>query len=397
MTNRITPVVSAWDAGHRSPPVAIDTRAGAIDDALAQWAGNADTGNGPDPLGLSAAQAAIGFYSKAFAMAAIEPASLQPTLTPVALASIARLLLSGGNYVAEIGISDNGALELLPCTDYEIAGNDPQPARWYYQLNYPTPSGGDARRQRPAGGVAHIRINESPAWVGRSPLTLSTLTARYAANLEQSLRRDAATRVLHIIPAPDGTPEARMRTLRTSLSKSEGNATLVETMAAGWQGSRMAAPKSDWTSNRVGPMLPAPNVAAQSAVWNQVVACYGLHPGMWNGAGVDARESQRLAFLNGVLPTAEIVAHVLSDALGATITMSFDRAMYSDLRSRSNAFAQFVAGGLTAQQALVLIGLTEDAPIATTPTPTGDRGIPDTWVEYRRAHGLPELNGNGVV
>ena len=333
MTNRMTPVVSSWDDGHRSPPVAIDTRAGAIDDALAQWAGSANMGGDVDPLGLSAAQAAIGFYSRAFAMATVEPASLQPTLSPIALASIARLLMSGGNYVAEIGISDSGALELLPCTDYEVAGTDPNPARWFYQLNYPTPSGGDSMRRRAAGGVVHIRLNESPAWVGRSPLTVSTLTARYAANLEQSLRRDSATRVLHIIPAPDGTPADRMRTLRTSLSKSEGNATIVETMAGGWGGGRLASPRADWTSNRVGPTLPAPNVAAQSAVWNQVVACYGLHPGMWNGAGVDARESQRLGFLNGVLPTAEVVAWALSKALDTTVAFNFDRSMFSDLRS----------------------------------------------------------------
>ena len=125
MTNRMTPVVSSWDDGHRSPPVAIDTRAGAIDDALAQWAGSANMGGDVDPLGLSAAQAAIGFYSRAFAMATVEPASLQPTLSPIALASIARLLMSGGNYVAEIGISDSGALELLPCTDYEVAAPTP--------------------------------------------------------------------------------------------------------------------------------------------------------------------------------------------------------------------------------------------------------------------------------
>lgn len=399
----MTPVVSAWDSG-RPRPTAIDTRASFTSQVSDEVISRATYGGDPDPGGLSASVACCGFYSRAFAMAEVEPEGLRGILTPVLLASVGRLLSATGNFVADVSTDADGQRVLLPTGDYELAGQTPNPAEWAYQLRYLVPSRREPiTRRRVAGAVIHVKVNEDPLrpWLGRSAVATAGLTAQYASRLEKSLAADSNARVLYIIPVPDGTPPARLAALRNNLRLSDGNVQLAESMQSGWGSGRLASPSRDWESRRVGPQLQAPNVAAQSAVWNQVTAAFGIHGGMWTGSGVDARESQRQAFLNGVLPTAEIVAWTLSETLGQRVSLSFDRAMYSDLRSRSNAFAQFVAAGLTPQQALVMIGLSDDALIPATPatpptpTPTGDRGVPDSWAEYRRAHGLPELNGQG--
>ena len=320
------------------------------------------SGGDPDANGLSAVASCVRFWTSAMALATVEPVSLAGTLNPVALAAIGRMLASTGNYVADLELDASGQPALRPTGDFEVAGMSPDPATWAYELRFAVPSQTEPlRRRRVAAAVAHIRINETAAapWHGRSPIAVASLSGRYAGQLEQSLRRDASTRVLHIIAAPDGTPDARMRTLRDSLSRSEGNATLVETMAGGWGGGRLAAPRSDWQSNRIGPQLPQASVYATQLLWPQICAAYGIHAGMFLQDGTTARESQRQAYLNTIIPLAGQVAHVLSDALGQTVKFDFAAAMFADIRARAQSYSAFVQGGMTPAQALTIIGLAD--------------------------------------
>ena len=144
-----------WPFGNR------ESRAGFTSQVSDEVISRATYGGDPDANGLSAAAACTRFYTSAMALATVSPASLQPTLHPVALAAIGRMLASTGNYVADLTVSDTGQTMLLPTGDFEVAGLSPDPAQWAYELRYRVPSRSEPmRRRRPAAGVAHIRINE---------------------------------------------------------------------------------------------------------------------------------------------------------------------------------------------------------------------------------------------
>ena len=346
----------------------------ATDDAIGRLLGNASNGADPDANGLSAAAACTRFYTAAMALATVEPVGLAATLNPVALAAIGRMLASTGNFVADLEIDDAGQTVLRPTGDFEVAGLSPDPAQWAYELRYHVPSlSAPMRRRRPAQGVVHCRINElaTAPHLGRSPIAVAHLSGRYAARLERRLGDDANTRVLHLIAAPDGTPAARMATLKNALSRSEGNATIVETMAGGWGSGRLAAPQRDWQSNRVGPTLPQANVYATSVLWPELCAAFGLSSQMWLADGISQREAARAGYLHTLIPLAEQVAHTMSDALGTPVAFNFDRAMYSDIRYRASALKSFTDAGVPLPAAMAIIGLA-DVQLPASPPATPD-------------------------
>ena len=343
-----------WPFGNR------ESRAGFTSQVSDEVISRATYGGDPDANGLSAAAACTRFYTSAMALATVSPASLQPTLHPVALAAIGRMLASTGNYVADLTVSDTGQTMLLPTGDFEVAGLSPDPAQWAYELRYRVPSRSEPmRRRRPAAGVAHIRINEldTAPHLGRSPIAVAHLSGRYAARLERSLASDANTKVMHIIPTPDGTPAARVAALANSLRRTDGNIQFVETVAGGWGGGKLASPSRDFESRRVGPQLPQASVYATQLLWPQICAAYGIHAGMFLQDGTTAREAQRQAYLNTIIPLAGQVAHVLSDSLGVVISFDFSAAMFADIRARGQALKAMTGAGLDLPTALTIIGL----------------------------------------
>ena len=239
----------------------------------------------------------IGLVSRAFALAVVEPASMATTLSARMRAMIGLELLLRGEFASEIGVDPRGGLVLYPALVASVTGSY-KPETWRYNLKFPMP--GDnvdpIERNIAADGVVHIRNNWAGAaaqWRGVSPLVMAGTSSTALSNIETRLGHDANTRVLHIIPAPDGTPAARMQTLRTSLSQSRGNATLVESMAGGWGGGRLAAPSRDWEPRRVGPEIPQANILFRDQTALGIIGALGVPPQMLDGAAGGMREGYR--------------------------------------------------------------------------------------------------------
>ena len=260
----------------------------------------------------------------------MSPVSLQDTLTPVAMAAIGLMLGSAGNYVADVRIKD-GLPYLLPCQSFEVAGNDPDPDRWAYELCYQVPSG-QVLQHRPATSVIHAMINPSPAqpWRGRPPVVMAGLSGEYAAQLDRGLRDDASTKVMHLVPCRTVCQRRGSPMLGTRFKQSRGNVKLVESVAAdGWGQGRLAAPPKDWHSVAASAhrySRPACTPARRSG--RRYARHLELHAGMFLQDGTTAREAQRQAYLNTVIPMSDMLARTLSDAFGETVSFTFDRAMY---------------------------------------------------------------------
>ena len=235
-----------------------------------------------------------------------------------------------------------------------------KPETWRYNLKFPMPGENvdPIERNIAADGVVHIRNNWATAatpWKGVSPLVMAGTSATALANIETRLGHDANTRVLHIIPAPDGTPAARMQTLRTSLSQSRGNATLVESMAGGWGGGRLAAPSRDWEPRRVGQRFP------------KLTSCFAIKP-RWASSGrlgpaADITAATRgqcakaiASFRSWKWPLARLAEEECPKSWRPRFvsTLTAWRPLTS---TPERAFDSFVRNGLTLEQALHMVGL----------------------------------------
>ena len=354
------PFASAWDDGHRPPP---EQRAAANVDLSLPGLTDFYAGTGVDVGSVYSTFAAvfgIGLVSRAFALAVVEPASMATTLTAHTRAMIGLELLLRGEFAAEIDADIRGELVLYPALVDKVTGSY-KPQTWRYVLKFPMPDDQEpVERNVAADGVVHVRNNWATAatpWRGVSPLVAAGLSATALANIETRLGHDANTRVLHIIPAPDGTPAARMQTLRNSLSQSRGNATLVESMAGGWGGGRLAAPSRDWEPRRVGPEIPQANVLFRDQTALGIIGALGVPPQLLGGDSGSMREGYRQLQTIEVMPLARLAEEELSLKLNANIRLNFDALSAIDITAKSRAFQGFIAGGLTMEQALTLVGL----------------------------------------
>ena len=303
----------------------------------------------------------IGLVSRAFALAVVEPSSMATTLSAHMRAMIGLELLLRGEFAAEIDAAPRGGLVLYPALVGSVSGSY-KPETWRYHLKFPMP--GDnvdpIERNIAAAGVVHIRNNWATAatpWKGVSPLVMAGTSATALANIETRLGHDANTRVLHIIPAPDGTPATRMQTLRTSLSQSRGNATLVESMAGGWGGGRLAAPSRDWEPRRVGPEIPQANVMFRDQTALGIIGALGVPPQMLDGAAGGMREGYRQFQIMEMEPLARLAEEECSEKLGTAIRFNFDGMAAIDINARARAFDSFVRNGITLEAALTMVGL----------------------------------------
>ena len=331
-----------------------------IDASVAEAAGAAVRGGA-----FGAVEIAAGAYARAFAAAEVEPAGARTaSLTPLLLASMARRLLTGGEWLGAIEVDPAGAVELREAVSWDVRGG-PAPGGWRYTVTTSGPSS-SVTEVMPAAGVVHVRYATRPGepWRGRSPLSMSEDTRALAAGLELRLGEELAGPVGQIIALPqdagadgggegegagegaggDGAGADPLAPLRRELGALGGRLALVETVAGGWGEGRAAAPSSDWTVRRLGADPPAALGLLRAAVEATVLGLLGIPPGLADASadGTAQRESYRRWLHGSVQPLARLVEHELHAKLDTDARLSFRRLEAGDVAGRARAWRGFV-------------------------------------------------------
>ena len=325
-----------------------------INAAVSEAAGAAVRG-----AAFGAVEVAAGMYARAFAAAEVEPAGARlDALTPAVLSSMARRLITGGEWLASIEVAA-GAVALHEASSWDVRGG-PAPGGWRYTVTTAGPSS-SVTEVIPADGVVHVRYATRPGepWRGRPPLSFAEDSRALAAALELRLGQELAGPVGQIIALPqdvgggegegeagegEGEGEDTNAALRRDLSGLAGRLALVETVAGGWGEGKAAAPSSDWQPRRLGANPPAALGALRSAVEACVLGVLGIPPGLADASadGTAQRESYRRWLHGSVQPLARLVEHELSAKLETDARLSFRRLEAGDVAGRARAWRGFV-------------------------------------------------------
>ena len=156
---------------------------------VANYLFNAASGaTGHQQAGATAAvESAIGHFSRAFAVARVNP--FGDVFSPELNALLVRRLLLLGNAVAGVVVDGMGRIAVLPASSYDLGGRA-NPESWVYSLTFDSPSGSDTVTL-PAQAVIHVRVNAASGsrWQGVSPLESAGISSALLARLEQKISR----------------------------------------------------------------------------------------------------------------------------------------------------------------------------------------------------------------
>ena len=309
-----------------------------------------------DPLATAAVEAAAGLLGRAFATASVNaPAGI---VSPGVLSCIGRGLILRGDVLYVIDVGEAG-LTLLPASQWDVSGGV-SPSSWAYRATLPTPSGAHTATV-PAASVLHFRYSFDPArpWVGVGPLTRAGLTARLSAGLEAALADEVGAARGSLIPVPTDGQSGGVDALLGDLKGLRGDVALVETTAAGWGKGEQAAPRHDWSPQRIGANPPPSLPVLRSEAGQSILAACGVPVELFVASdGTGQREAWR-RFLHGTVePMAAPVVQELREKLELPgLTFSFDSLFASDLSGRARAYQSLVGGGMVAEKAAELAGL----------------------------------------
>ena len=305
---------------------------------------------------VAAVEFAMGLFSRAFMVADSTPR--MPALNPQALSMAAREVMFRGNAVHMIELSATGQVALLPASLYEVEGGVRQ-RDWRYEMEFAAPSGAVEVENVPAEGVVHLRVGESylAPWQGVSPLVAAGLTAQQLAIIEQKLQHEARGRVAHVLTVPDGTKESQFAGVIDDIKKADGRLVVAETMARGVGQGQAAAPKRDYETVRIGPMIPETSIDLREKGALAMLGALGIPPALYAGEGAALREAYRQFLTSEVEPMASLFAHELTQKLGTEIRFSFRRLFAADIATRARSYNSLVQGGIEKEEAKRLAGL----------------------------------------
>ncbi len=322
--------------------------------------------------GLAALSAAAGFVGNALAAATVtadRPDYLN-TIGPGLRHRIGVDLIRKGMSVAVVEV-EAGAIKLIPACAWLPVGDSPDPHRWFWTCDLPTPNGA-LQKTYPASQVLvlHWETDHAQPWRGISPMESARTSGALAAALETRLGEEAAAVVGSLIPVPsdggdDSDPDDPLYLMKQDIGKISGGHMLVETTAGAWGDDlRKGRSAGDWQPRRLGANPPQSVTlmrdSVQSAIWQ---ACQ-IPPALFHLAsdGTSQRESFRR--VKGMLlePLAARIAEAVTQAVEPLSGLRFDFSnLYAhDLVGRANAFRALTGQtgeNIPIDQALEIVGL----------------------------------------
>ena len=317
-----------------------------------------------DATATSATEAAAGALSRAFAAAEVSgPPWAKRAISPAFLAQVGRELVRAGQSMHVVSVSDLGAVELLPCSSWDIGGAGASPSTWQVAATVNSPNRSITRRLPYAGVVfATWGSLAGRPYSGRGPLAFASISARLQSETERSLADESGGPLAQLIPVPED-PDApgeddKQAELKQDINGARGGALLVETTAAGHGDGRVAAPRKDWVAERLGPDPPVALTEIMERGFSQMLAAFGCPAGLFADADAGGqREAYRRYYSATVEPLAVMLERELSDKLEVDIGLSFSGRFSGDLAGRARAFQSMVGAGMDTNKAAGLAGL----------------------------------------
>ena len=298
----------------------------AVDAAIA-----AATGAPIGPDQTTAAVIGIRAIADGFAMA--RPTALADLLGPDFLRDVATRLMLTGNYVALINLDQDGGIELIPASTFEVAGRSFQQDTWAYRLELPAPSSHEPiKRVVPRAGVVHIKIGAyaSRPWLGISPL--AHLGAQALGSIEASLRDDSRVPTGGLLPMPDGISQRTVDAAANAVRTGKGGLQLVETTAGGMGLGQSASPAKDWQQVRFGPQHQQNNILFWTSASQSILESLGVPQSIFRGDGAAQIAAYRFMFYSRILPLGRVASMELSRALGLDLSLDFESCAYRDVQ-----------------------------------------------------------------
>lgn len=342
----------------------IETRA-SWSDAVAQLEHVLAGNDYADSVRTGGAEIAAGIVERAFASATVEGASeliMQP-LTPSMLGYVGRQLILHGESCHLLRTS-SGALELLPCQNWEIYGSDPAPSSWTYDCYCSTPSGQFSRRVSSLD-VLHVKSGSSRdrPFDGTSAIRNAGELGGAHAKIEQSLRKELKGAAGRVVPAPmDPADKVGGAALQAGINKLEGGPMLVESMASGHGNNLRSESRqsSDWVQKRIGPAPPDALIALRNDLQISCAMLLGIPAELTRSDASSSarREAFRQLFHGTLQPLTKLVQSELQsklDSPGLMIRMNTLGA--ADLQGRARALSSMVKAQVKLDDALRLCGL----------------------------------------
>lgn len=332
------------------------------------------------PAGATAhLETAAGYYARALALAEVSPATAATALlTPRVLAAMGRALIVKGESLHVLD-GDGSMVRLLQPAAYEVLGQSPEPERWRYRVDLPTPS---ATRTRVYGfeDVIHCQyaVRPNAPWKGVGPLDGAPTTAALASRVEGSLRKEFSLpqglavfsnngeAFYNQLGAGDADSD-RDAALQSWANLSKPNQTGV-LMATGFRESGepdavapdpFAMPNSPPVTERIGPQPPSTIADLRGDIGATILAACGIPPALVRpqSAGA-AREAYRQWLHGSVAYIAAIVLEELRRKLDvAALQLGFDGLFAADISGRARAFRQLVDAGMDAGRAATIAGI----------------------------------------
>ena len=311
-------------------------------------------GTGGQPSGTAAVATAVQAISAPFGTCRVSGAPVP--LSGSFMVDLVRRLMVGGNALYEIHVEPNGAISLLPASDYKISGSSRSPS---YELEIPRPSGEPIKRRAASDGVVHVMINPTPGspWRGRAPWQCANLSAEALAFIERSLRSDSSIPTGQLLPIPDAVSRTAKDSIANALSKGQGAISPIETTAGGYGGGGLAAPKGDYDQKRFGPLIPESSISMRDSTSLAILHSYGISGAILTGDGNAQLIARRSLFLDVIEPLARVVGEELSTKLDSTISLDFGPSQYRDHAHLSRAIKGYADVGLSLSTISTLVGL----------------------------------------
>ena len=326
-----------------------------------------------DISSTAALEAAAGALSRALMMATVDgPSWAQEAVPPAWLGQVGRSLIREGSSLSVIVMRGDGAVDLVPAAYWNFENVNPDvqegeaESTWMARATTYGPSSSHTRlveRDR----LIYVRWGTSPGtrYRGQGPTSWAHTTARLGGEVERALADESSAPVAQLLAVPqdggDDSDDDPLKMLRGDIRDAKGKALLVETTAAGWSEGKQAAPQFDWKQSRLGPMPTEATVKLADDAFARMLAACGCSPALFDDSdGTSKREALRQWHMGTVQPLAHLLAHELSDKLGAPIRLQFDNYPL-DLAGRAQAFQKLVAGGVAVNEALITAGLLADA------------------------------------